>query len=203
MRLRHLLLGGAAAVAGAALWWRKNPSACPYRQRFWVEAPHPLITRERLREILEPKAGERILEVGPGTGYYTLDVAEWVKPDGQVDILDIQQEMLDHTMLRAGGRGLSNVSPTRADATAMPCDDGTYDAAFLVTVLGEVPDQDGALRELARVLKPGGRLIVGELLGDPHYVRLAPLRLRTSGAGLSYERRVGSALGYFARFAKL
>jgi SAM-dependent methyltransferase len=203
MRLRHLLLGGAAAVAGAALWWRKNPSACPYSQRFWVEAPHPLITRERLREILEPKGGERILEVGPGTGYYTLDVAEWVKPDGQVDILDIQQEMLDHTMLRAGGRGLSNVSPTRADATAMPYDDGTYDAAFLVTVLGEVPDQDAALRELARVLKPGGRLIVGELLGDPHYVRLAPLRLRASGAGLSYERRVGSALGYFARFAKL
>ena len=203
MRLRHLLLGGAAAVAGAALWWRKNPSACPYSQRFWVEAPHPLITRERLREILEPKAGERILEVGPGTGYYTLDVAEWVKADGQVDILDIQQEMLDHTMLRAGGRGLSNINPTRADATAMPCDDGTYDAAFLVTVLGEVPDQDAALRELARVLKPGGRLIVGELLGDPHYVRLAPLRLRVSGAGFSYERRVGSALGYFARFAKL
>lgn len=203
MRLRHLLLGGAAAVAGVALWWRKNPSACPYSQRFWVEAPHPLITRERLREILEPKGGERILEVGPGTGYYTLDVAEWVKPDGQVDILDIQQEMLDHTMLRAGGRGLSNINPTRADATAMPYDDGTYDAAFLVTVLGEVPDQDAALRELARVLKPGGRLIVGELLGDPHYVRLAPLRLRASGAGLSYERRVGSALGYFARFAKL
>jgi SAM-dependent methyltransferase len=203
MRLRHLLLGGAAAVAGAALWWRKNPSACPYSQRFWVEAPHPLITRERLREILEPKGGERILEVGPGTGYYTLDVAEWVKPDGQVDILDIQQEMLDHSMLRAGGRGLSNINPTRADATAMPYDDGTYDAALLVTVLGEVPDQDAALRELARVLKPGGRLIVGELLGDPHYVRLAPLRLRASGAGLSYERRVGSALGYFARFAKL
>jgi SAM-dependent methyltransferase len=203
MRLRHLLLGGAAAVAGAALWWRKNPSACPYSQRFWVEGPHPLITRDRLREILEPKAGERILEVGPGTGYYTLDVAEWVKPDGQVDILDIQQEMLDHTMLRAGGRGLSNINPTRADATAMPCDDGTYDAAFLVTVLGEVPDQDAALRELARVLKPGGRLIVGELLGDPHYVRLAPLRLRASGAGFTYERRVGSAFGYFVRLAKL
>jgi SAM-dependent methyltransferase len=203
MRLRHLLLGGAAAVAGAALWWRKNPSACPYTQRFWVEAPHPLITRDRLREILEPKAGERILEVGPGTGYYTLDVAEWVKPDGQVDILDIQQEMLDHTMLRAGERGLSNINPTRADATAMPYDDGTYAAAILVTVLGEVPDQDAALRELARVLKPGGRLIAGELLGDPHYVRLAPLRLRASGAGLNYERRVGSALGYFARFAKL
>ena len=202
MKLRGLILAAAAAVGGAALWWRKNPSACPYGQRFWVEAPHPLITRARLREILEPTPGERLLEVGPGTGYYTLDVAEWVKPDGLLDILDLQPEMLAHTMRRAGERGLSNVTPTQSDATAMPYDDGTFDAAFLVTVLGEIPDQDAALRELARALKPGGRLVVGELLGDPHYVRLAPMRLRASGAGLSFERRVGNPLGYFARFAK-
>jgi protein-L-isoaspartate O-methyltransferase len=202
VKTRRLLLGAAAAVGGAALWWRKNPSACPYGQRFWVESPHPLITRPRLREILEPESGERILEVGPGTGYYTLEMAEWVKPDGQVDILDLQQEMLDHTMRSAGERGLANVTPTQSDATAMPYEDGTYDAAYLVAVLGEIPDQEAALRELSRVLKPGGRLIVGELLGDPHYVRLGPLRLRASGAGLSYERRVGNALGYFARFAK-
>ena len=202
MKSGRLLLGAAAAVAGAALWWRKNPSACPYGQRFWVEAPHPLITRPRLRGILDPKPGERILEVGPGTGYYTLEVAQWVKPDGQVDILDLQQEMLDHTMRGAGERGLVNVTPTQSDATAMPYEDGTYDAAYLVAVLGEIPDQEAALREISRVLKPGGRLIVGELFGDPHYVRLGPLRLRATGAGLGYERRVGNALGYFARFAK-
>ncbi|HEX3292542.1 MAG TPA: class I SAM-dependent methyltransferase [Solirubrobacterales bacterium] len=202
MRLRHLAIGGAAVVAGAALRWRKNPSACPYSQRFWVEAPHPLITRARLKEALDPKPGERILEVGPGTGYYTLDVAEWVKPDGEVDILDLQQEMLDHTLRRAGERGLANVTPTQSDARSMPYEDGTFDAAYLVTVLGEIPDQDSAIRELARVLKPGGRLVVGELVGDPHYVRLGPMRLRASGAGLAYERRAGNALGYFARFRK-
>jgi SAM-dependent methyltransferase len=202
MRVRHLLFGAAAAVAGAALWWRKNPSACPYGQRFWVEAPHPLITRPRLREILEPQAGERILEVGPGTGYYTLEVAEWIKPDGEIEILDLQQEMLDHTMRRAGERGLANITPTQSDATSMPYEDASFDAVYLTTVLGEIPDQDAALREISRVLKPGGRLVVGELLGDPHYVRLDPLRLRASGAGLTYERRVGNALGYFARFAK-
>jgi protein-L-isoaspartate O-methyltransferase len=202
MKTRHLVLASAAAVAGAALWWRKNPSACPYSQRFWVEAPHPLITRDRLREILDPRPGERILEVGPGTGYYTLDAAEWVKPDGEVDILDLQQEMLDHTMRRAADAGLTNVTPTQSDATSMPYEDGTFDAAYLTTVLGEIPDQDAVFREFVRVLKPGGRLVVGELLGDPHYVRLAPMRLRASGAGLVYERRVGNALGYFARFAK-
>jgi ubiquinone/menaquinone biosynthesis C-methylase UbiE len=202
LRLRGLLAGGAAAVAGVALWWRKNPSACPYSQRFWVEAPHPWITRSRLREILDPKPGEHVLEVGPGTGYYTLDVAEWIGPGGRLDVLDVQREMLDHTMERAGERGLENVTPTEADATAMPYEDGTFDAAFLVTVLGEVPNQDAAMRELSRVLRPGGRLVVGELLGDPHYVRLAPMRLRAAAAGLTYERRLGSALGYFARFAR-
>ena len=202
MRLRHLLLAAAAAIAAVAFWWRKNPSACPYSQRFWVEAPHPFITRSRLREVLDPRPGERVLEVGPGTGYYTLDVAEWVSPGGSVEILDVQQEMLDHTIARAAERGISNITPTLADATKMPYEDGSFDAAFLVTVLGEVPDQDAALRELARVLKPGGRLVVGELLGDPHYVSHRSLRLRAAGAGLGYEQRSGSALGYFARFLK-
>ena len=52
------------------------------------------------------------------------------------------------------------------------------------------------------MLKPGGRLVVGELLGDPHYVTLASLRLRAAAAGLTYEQRSGNALGYFARFGK-
>jgi ubiquinone/menaquinone biosynthesis C-methylase UbiE len=110
--------------------------------------------------------------------------------------------MLDHTMRRAGERGLVNVSPTRSDAATMPYGDGTFDAAYLVTVLGEIRDQDAAIRELARVLKPGGRLVIGELVGDPHYVRLGPMRLRANGAGLIYERRAGNGLGYFARFRK-
>ena len=187
------------AVLVVALWWRKHPSACPYGQRLWIEAPHPLITRNRLREILEPQPGERLLEVGPGTGYYTLDVADWISPGGQLDIFDLQQEMLDHTMRRAGARGLANISPVRGDAQALPYPDATFDAAYLTTVLGEIPDQDAALRELARVLKPGGRLVVGELFGDPHWVAPGRLRRRAEAAGLVFNRRSGTPLGYFAR----
>lgn len=203
--MRAWLRGLAAATlafAGAALWWRRNPSACPYNQRFWVQAPHPFITRERLRETLDVQHGERVLEVGPGTGYYTLDVAKWVGEDGTVEILDVQREMLDHTMARASEAGLSNIHPTQSDATGMPYEDGSFDAAYLVTVLGEVPDQSAALRELARVLRPGGRLVVGELFGDPHYVGIKSMRLRAAAAGLEFDRRVGGRLGYFARFAK-
>jgi ubiquinone/menaquinone biosynthesis C-methylase UbiE len=200
MGARRLGLVGAAAVTGAALWWRANPSACPYSQRFWVQAPHPGITRERLRDILEPEAGERILEVGPGTGYYALDAAGWVLPGGRLDLVDVQREMLDHTMRRAGEQGLDNVFPNLADARALPFADHTFDAAYLVTVLGEIPDQDAALAELRRVLRPGGRLIVGELFGDPHMVTLGKLRERAEAAGLSFERRLGTPLAYFARF---
>src|SRR3954449_8770919 len=84
-----IALAGSALIT-AALWWRHKPSACPYGQRFWVEVPHPLITRARLSKILEPRPDERVLEVGPGTGYYTLDVAEALRPNGSVDILDLQ-----------------------------------------------------------------------------------------------------------------
>ena len=201
MRARRLGLVGAAAVTGAALWWRANPSACPYSQRFWVQAPHPGITRERLRDILEPQAGERILEVGPGTGYYALDAAGWVGQGGRLDLVDVQQEMLDHTMSRARDRGIDNMFPNLADARSLPFPDSAFDAAYLVTVLGEIPDQDAALAELRRVLRPGGRLVVGELFGDPHMVTHAALVRRASAAGLSLDRKLGGRIWHYTRLA--
>jgi ubiquinone/menaquinone biosynthesis C-methylase UbiE len=192
------LLGLAAGGAvSAALWWRKHPSACPYGQRFWIEAPHPFITRSRLRAALAPVPGETVLEVGPGTGYYTLAVARWLAPEGALHVLDVQPDMLAHTVRRAREHGIGTVVPAQGDARRLPYADATFDAAYLVAVLGEIPDQDAALRELRRVLKPRGRLIVGELLGDPHMVGERSLRKRGVAAGLRYEGRVGPRFGYF------
>jgi ubiquinone/menaquinone biosynthesis C-methylase UbiE len=72
----------------------------------------------------------------------------------------------------------------------------------LITVLGEIPDQDAAMAEIARVLRPGGRLIVGELFGDPHYTSPRALRERAEAAGLSFDERSGPPFGYFARLLK-
>jgi ubiquinone/menaquinone biosynthesis C-methylase UbiE len=199
MRPRHLLGAATAATLAAALWWRKNPSACPYGQRFWVEAPHPIITRERLRSVLRPQPGERLLEIGVGTGYYSLDMAEWVGPEGKLELFDLQQEFLDHVMRAAAERGLANLVPTLGDATDLPYEDASVDAIVLTAVLGEIPDSSAALREIRRVLKPGGRLVVGELFGDPHFTTRASLQRMGAEAGLELDEQSGNWFGYFAR----
>ena len=201
MRARRLIGAAGAATLAAALWWRRHPSACPYGQRFWVQAPHPIITRDRLREVLRPRPGERVLEIGPGTGYYSLELAEWIGPEGTLELFDLQQEFLDHVRRAAAERGLRNLSATRGDATALPFDDASVDAVVLTAVLGEVPDPLAALREVRRVLRPGGRLVVGELFGDPHFTTRAALERLGAEAGLALEERSGNWFGYFARLS--
>ena len=68
------------------------------------ELPHLFITRGRLREILAPRHGERVLEVEPGAGYYALPMTWWLEPGGSLDVPDVQQKMLDHVM-RPADRG--------------------------------------------------------------------------------------------------
>jgi ubiquinone/menaquinone biosynthesis C-methylase UbiE len=199
MRARTPLGAAALGTLAAALWWRKNPSACPYGQRFWVEAPHPIITRERLRAVLRPEPGERLLEIGVGTGYYSLDLAGWTGPEGTLELFDLQQKFLDHVMRAAGERGLTNLVPTQGDATALPYDDASVDAVVLTAVLGEIPDTAIALREIRRVLKPGGRLVVGELFGDPHFTTLTSLKDQGAATGLDYQEHSGNWFGFFAR----
>jgi ubiquinone/menaquinone biosynthesis C-methylase UbiE len=201
MRPRHLLGAAAAATLAAALWWRKNPSACPYGQRFWVEAPHPIITRERLRSVLRPERDERLLEIGVGTGYYSLELAEWVGPEGTLELFDLQREFLDHVMRAAEERGLRNLVPTQGDATDLPYEDASIDAVILTAVLGEIPDSVAALQEIRRVLKPDGRLIVGELFGDPHFTTRASLERLGAAANLQLTDLSGNWFGYFAHLA--
>jgi len=191
------VLGGLAV----GYWARRHPSACPYRLRFVLRVPRRALARERLLEILVPRSGERVLELGPGAGYYTLDVATALD-GGALDIFDVSQEFLDDLIRTARDRGVDNITATQGDARELPYANDTFDAAFLVTVLGEIPDQEAALRELARVLRPGGRLVVGESAaqGDPHAVMFGKLRRRAQNAGFTLERHLGGPLAYFASF---
>ncbi|SIR76443.1 class I SAM-dependent methyltransferase [Natronorubrum thiooxidans] len=203
-RVTRALLGllGFVAVAGVAyaLRWRQHPSPCPYARRRWIDLPRPVITRTRLRALLAPQSGERILEVGSGTGHYTLPIARQLEPGGTVHAVDVQRGMLEQLRTQATARDCTNVVPVHADGQTLPYPDDTFDAAYLVLTLGEIPDQQRALAELYRVVKPGGRLVVGELLPDPHFVTRPTLRRRASREGFEFDAFAGTRVGYFGRF---
>ena len=99
-------------------------------------------------------------------------------------------------MRRALNRGIANVVPACGDVAALPYPDDAFDAVYLVSTLGQVSDMTAALRELSRVVHPGGRVVVGELCYDPHGVFFGTLRRCATAAGLRFER----GAGYFARF---
>ena len=99
-------------------------------------------------------------------------------------------------------RGIGNVFPAAADARELPYESASFDGVFLVAVLGEIPDQEAALGELRRVLKPDGRIVVGELLLDPHVVTTAALERRARAAGLRVDGRLGGTLWHFTRLRR-
>jgi ubiquinone/menaquinone biosynthesis C-methylase UbiE len=176
--------------------------AFPYFARSILDIPRPLITRRRLLEALDPAAGERILEIGPGTGYYTIPVARRLGPGGALEILDVRESYLEHSMERARRHGLSNIVARCGDGRSLPYQDATLDGAYLVSVLGEIADPAAALGELRRVLKPSGRLVIGEIFIDPDFPRFGWLVRRARDAGLRLESRSGGVLAYYARFRR-
>jgi ubiquinone/menaquinone biosynthesis C-methylase UbiE len=197
--VKRLVLIAAAAAAAAAAWWWADSAPYPYAQRWLLDLPLPFLTNRRLDALLGVRPGERVLEVGPGTGLQALHVAGLLGAGGRLDIVDIQQPMLDHVMRRAAARTIGPIVPAQADARDLPFEDGSFDAAYLVTVLGEIPDPAAAMREIRRVLKPGGRLVVGEF-ADRHYVPLVTLLGYANDTGLRPSAWLGPPLAYFARF---
>jgi SAM-dependent methyltransferase len=192
-----------AIGAGAATRRRSlaHPEPMPYALRWFLYLPRWPLTATRLRAILEPRSGERLLELGPGVGIYSLPIAGALQPGGRLDALDVQCQMLATLERRARKAGVTNVVATEGDAQRLPYADCAFDAAYLIGVLGEIPDADAALRELRRVLKPGGRLVVGEVLVvDPDAIRLPRLEEKMRRSRFVFERRLGPRFAYYARF---
>lgn len=206
-------IGGSAGAAGAlvaaailvisilTVWTRRHPSAMPYACRS-VLAISPLGT-SRIMRVLRPQPGEQLLEIGPGVGHHAAAVAAALLPAGSLEVIDVQQQMLDAVMKRMRLAGLSNVSANLADGSGLPFEAGAFDGAYMSAVLGEIPNRAAALGELHRVIRPGGRLVVAEVVIDPDYVALRRLIREASKAGFRFEEKAGAAIAYAARLARL
>ena len=201
------LVGTLAGVAMTAVagWTshalsRRYPGPMPHIFRWGLLWPRGFLSPRRLRELLEPRTGERILELCPGIGVHALPIAASLAPFGTLDVLDIQQPMLDHLARRAAKADVVNIVPKTGDGQPLPYPSASFDGAYLIDVLGEMPDPSAVLQELRRILKPGGRLVIGEHFIDPDFVSLRSLKNRAHDAGFTFERSSGIGLVYLARF---
>jgi ubiquinone/menaquinone biosynthesis C-methylase UbiE len=89
-----------------------------------------------------------------------------------------------------------------ADVYALPFDDGTFDAAYMITVIGEIPQPERAMKEISRVLKPTGTLSFSELFLDPDYPLASTTTRWARAAGLRLRQRFGNFFSYTLVFEK-
>lgn len=126
-------------------------------ERFFVPAIGRPVA-ERLLSVAALRPGERVLDVGCGTGVVTRLAAERVGPEGVVSGLDVDPAML--AVARSVAPPSSGIEWHAASAESMPLPDGTFDAVLCQMSLQFVPERLAALEEMRRVLAPGGRLVL-------------------------------------------
>jgi ubiquinone/menaquinone biosynthesis C-methylase UbiE len=153
-----------------------------------------VLSPSQLVSHLQLTASSRVLEVGPGPGFFSVAVAR-AASRGRLELVDIQLEMLDRARRRLREAGVRHAAFTQASAAALPFRAAVFDVAFLAAVLGEVADPAACVASIARVLRPGGRLVVAELPGDPDALTSDQLRRLAAGTGLTLvsSRRVSRA----------
>lgn len=110
------------------------------------------------------QSGRKVVDVGSGAGIDSLIAARMVGPEGQVVGVDMTPAMLGKAQRAAIEAGISNVEFRQGYAEALPIEDEWADVIISNGVLNLVPDKQAALEEMARVLRPGGRLQIGDIL---------------------------------------
>jgi ubiquinone/menaquinone biosynthesis C-methylase UbiE len=163
----------------------------------------------RSRAGLDPRAvvaeagvasRETVLDLGAGSGFFTLVLSEAVGPDGRVIAADVSSEMLETLRQRTLEVGVGNLRIVPSEEQVVPLADASVDRAFLVDVLHEAEDPAALAAEVARVLRRGGEAVVVDWVegegppGPPAAERLGLARVREllTGVGLVPGRGLSS-----------
>lgn len=159
--------------------------------------------------------GMHVLDVASGTGGLARAAAMAVGPSGRVIGTDVSAGMLRLARRRRVPAGATQPAYAAADVLALPWPEGTFDAVTIGFGLRNLSDYSAALREMARVARPGARVVVleiarprgriGRLLFDTWFRRVIPVLGRFAGGGEAYGYLPASVLGYPApeRIAEL
>lgn len=145
------------------------------------------------------KEDSLVLEIGSGSGFFTIPAAKTIGSRGKLAALDIQQEMLDKIKRKLemdDNNGIENIKLVKASAYDIPYPAETFDVVYTVSVLQEIPDPHKALMEAYRVLKKGGTMSVSEFIPDPDWPLPGTVEKQLATAGFKNIKMNGNILRY-------
>jgi ubiquinone/menaquinone biosynthesis C-methylase UbiE len=207
--LFNLGLGFAVLLIIGVIAWRfssqRSSLPCPTWLSWLVELDNPFLKNNSAGQIIQHlalKPGMKVLDFGCGPGRLTIPVAKQIGPTGEVTAFDMQARMLQRVRVKAQAEHLANIRIIQGAAGAGKLGHNQYDRALLVTVLGEIPDQQAALAEIFESLKPGGILSVTEVIADPHFQRRARVTSAANSAGFVEREFYGNRISYTINFEK-
>lgn len=122
---------------------------------------------EKVMETLDLKPGEKVADIGAGSGYFTIPVARAVGEEGVVWAIDIRREMLDHIAGRLEAEGLKNVRLMQVGSTDPQLPEAGVDTILMVDVLHYVKDRAAYAKKLKYGLAPGGRVVIIDFRPKP------------------------------------
>lgn len=126
------------------------------------------------------RPGDVVADIGAGTGYFAVPMAQIVGTEGAVYAVDAQPEMLEWIRKKIETAGLGNIELVHAEASATTLRDAVCNLYFIANVWHELDDRQAVLEEARRILKPSGRIAVLDWRPDVQRVNGPPLEHRLS-----------------------
>ncbi len=207
--LSYIVLGLLGLSLLVLVGWRYGSRLfrfpCPAWLAWVVERDNPFSAATGAASIIAAaglRPGMQVLDFGCGPGRLTVPAARAVLPAGEVWAVDVQPAMLRRAEAKAIAAGVTNVRFLQARAGDGKLGSTRFDRAFLVTVLGEIPDRRGALAEIFAALKPGGVLTVAEIAMDPHFQRRVTVTSLATSVGFREGKFSGAWYGYSLNLEK-
>ena len=191
------------------LVWRftsnRRSVPCPSWLGWMVELDNPFTKTNRasvIIDLLNLEPGMKVLDAGCGPGRLAIPAARAIGSQGELTALDLQDGMLTRVQEKAQTAKLTNIRLMQAELGKGKLEKAYYDSAMLVTVLGEIPEQEAALQEIYQALKPGGVLSITEVIFDPHFQSRKSVQRAASRVGFHETGFFGKQLAYTIHFEK-